>query len=235
LFNISKGRARNPQTSPALLNFEHVNPPLPHLLFDFGNVLIRIDPALTRHAFARLGARHTDSPEWTALFDQLDRGTLPEADFFDALKTFFPQRISKRQLREAWNSLLLDIPDTTLDLLYGLKKDFRLHLLSNTNFPHLHSIEKSAGPYRWKRFRSAFDHLWFSCEIGLRKPQPELYRWVLDQLDVAPEHCLLVDDLEANRTGAKALGLNTLDFALSEGGDHRELYDRLRSYALPHG
>lgn len=64
--------------------------------------------------------------------------------------------------------------------------------------------------YDRERLTGAFDAIVISGEVGLRKPQPEIYRLVLEGLDVAPEQAVFVDDAEPNLIGARAVGLRTL-------------------------
>lgn len=52
-----------------------------------------------------------------------------------------------------------------------------------------------------------FDARVLSGEVGLRKPQPEIYRVTARRLDVEPEECVFVDDLPANVEGARAVGM----------------------------
>lgn len=57
-----------------------------------------------------------------------------------------------------------------------------------------------------------FDVLMNSAEEGVKKPDPEIYRRVCEQLGVDPENCLLVDDDQKNIDGAKELGMETVFF-----------------------
>jgi putative hydrolase of the HAD superfamily len=209
-----------------------LNHPDKHLIFDFGNVLIRIDPALSRHAFERLGApaQLYDELELKDLFERADLGQISETELIEALKAYLPKRISRRRIQEALNALLLDIPESTLDLLTGLSKNYRLHLLSNTCEGHIKSIRKNHSIFFWKRFSSQFEHIWLSYELGKRKPDPSLFERVLEHIEAPAEHCLLVDDLSINRRAAEAAGMKSLHFSLAEGGDHRALFEELRKF-----
>ena len=64
--------------------------------------------------------------------------------------------------------------------------------------------------YPRERIAEAFDGIVISGEVGLRKPQPEIYRLALDGLGVVPEHAVFVDDAEPNLVGARAIGLRTV-------------------------
>jgi len=52
-----------------------------------------------------------------------------------------------------------------------------------------------------------FDAVVISAEVGLHKPQPEIYRLAADRLGEPPERCVFVDDLRENCAGAEAVGM----------------------------
>jgi haloacid dehalogenase superfamily, subfamily IA, variant 3 with third motif having DD or ED/haloacid dehalogenase superfamily, subfamily IA, variant 1 with third motif having Dx(3-4)D or Dx(3-4)E len=58
--------------------------------------------------------------------------------------------------------------------------------------------------------RSLFDEVVISAEVGLHKPQPEIYLLAAVRLDVAPEDCVFVDDLRENCAGAEAVGMTAV-------------------------
>ncbi|SFC72120.1 putative hydrolase of the HAD superfamily [Nocardioides terrae] len=64
--------------------------------------------------------------------------------------------------------------------------------------------------YPRERIAAAFDHVVISAEVGLRKPQPEIFRLALDGLGVAAGQAVFVDDAEPNLIGARAVGLRTI-------------------------
>lgn len=58
--------------------------------------------------------------------------------------------------------------------------------------------------------RSLFDEVVISAEVGLHKPQPEIYLLAAERLGVATEHCVFVDDLRENCAGAEAVGMTAV-------------------------
>jgi putative hydrolase of the HAD superfamily len=61
-----------------------------------------------------------------------------------------------------------------------------------------------------------FDVVVDSAFVGSRKPEPEIYRVTLERLGVAPGAALIIDDLEANCEGARALGISAVWFQSTE-------------------
>ncbi len=58
--------------------------------------------------------------------------------------------------------------------------------------------------------RSLFDEVVISAEVGLHKPQPEIYLLAAERLGVGPEDCVFVDDLRENCAGAEAVGMTAV-------------------------
>lgn len=55
-----------------------------------------------------------------------------------------------------------------------------------------------------------FDHVVESSKVGVRKPEPRFYEIACDLVNVAPEHCVFLDDLGINLKPAKAMGMQTI-------------------------
>jgi putative hydrolase of the HAD superfamily len=61
-----------------------------------------------------------------------------------------------------------------------------------------------------EEIRELFDAVVISGEVGLHKPQPQIYRMAADEIGVQPEACVFVDDLRENCEGAEAVGMTAL-------------------------
>lgn len=57
-------------------------------------------------------------------------------------------------------------------------------------------------------FDELFDDVVISGEVGLRKPQPEIYLLAAERLKAEPAHCVFVDDFQVNADGAIAVGMH---------------------------
>jgi FMN phosphatase YigB (HAD superfamily) len=105
--------------------------------------------------------------------------------------------------------LLLEFPNKHWELLETLGEHFTLFLLSNTNSIHIsrfyHTLDETVGR---TKFINLFQKIYYSHEIGYRKPDLEAYRFVLKHQQIHPGEMLFFDDLEANLTGAKKTGIN---------------------------
>ena len=97
------------------------------------------------------------------------------------------------------------------DLVAQLSKHYRLVLLSNVD-GHYWEVVKAMHPEL-----ECFEFLLVSCDLGMAKPDPEIYRHVSRLTDVEAGHCFFVDDTAANVEAATALGFHGHVFRSVEG------------------
>lgn len=181
-----------------------------NIIFDFGAVLIPIEPQKSWEAFSELGADANKLAKDTELFHQLERGEVDEKEFYDRIRPyFFRKNIIAVDLRSAWNHLLQPLPEENVRFLKRRKKQQKLFLLSNTNAIHIQSIRQTAGPFLYKQFQQQFENMYFSHKLGMRKPEVKIFKKVLDENKLEPEETLFVDDNEENIETAQSLGLQT--------------------------
>lgn len=186
-----------------------------HIILDFGGVILNIDYKKTEKAFEDLGI-----PDFNALYSQLrqtdifDRfeiGQISTADFIAALRERAGNGISDQQVTDAWNAMLLDLPLRRLQIIQQLQLHFDLFLLSNTNEIHEQAFTKTLKSLTsFDSMGVFFDKVYYSHRVGLRKPDPAIFRMVLEQNGLNPEKTLFVDDSPQHVEAAKALGIQTI-------------------------
>jgi putative hydrolase of the HAD superfamily len=78
----------------------------------------------------------------------------------------------------------------------------------------LNNEARETNEYRFRQFdlRRCFKVALSSCYLGLRKPEPAIYRRALDLLCAPPDRILFIDDRQANVDGAAAVGIKALQF-----------------------
>lgn len=184
------------------------------IIFDFGGVLINIDYHKTIDAFKELGIEDFEErysqADQTSLFNELEVGEISAQRFVNDLLRFLPQGTSPNQVVHAWNAMILDVPKSGVDLLQRLKGKYRLFLLSNTNEIH---IPKALA--EWEKtsdvdFYGCFEHVYLSQEMGMRKPNEEIFERVCREQNIQPENALFIDDSSQHIEGASKVGLNTI-------------------------
>lgn len=188
------------------------NSAISHIIFDFGNVLFELDFDLFYHNLQKLFPVSPLSEKMkTALLDY-ERGRISTEVFLSEIQHHTSTYVLPNKIIEIWNSLLIDLPFKRLEMLEILAKDYKVCLLSNINELHINYARSYiAENYDIFNFECRFFHQhYYSNEIGFRKPEPELYQFVLNSLNVNPENILFIDDLQENIDAAKTLNWNAI-------------------------
>ena len=122
------------------------------VIFDLGGVLINLDYQKTIRSFQELGVSNFEEmysqASQTNLFNDFETGKISAQRFVNALLDFVPAGTSPNKIVQAWNSMILDVPEDRLTLLQQLQKKLPVFLLSNTN-----SLEENGQKqqhYQWK-------------------------------------------------------------------------------------
>lgn len=182
-----------------------------HLIFDFGAVLLPVEEERTWEAFRELGARERLADQ-KDIFKKLETGAFSKEAFLEALQPhFFRPHIFKPDLAEAWAAMCYHpISDEVISYLQKLRrKGFQLFLLSNTNEIHVQKVKERSGPFRYRQFINQFSGVYYSQEIGLRKPQKAIYERVLQESNLNPAECWYTDDRKENLKAPQNLGITT--------------------------
>ena len=187
-----------------------------NLIFDLGNVVLNIDYGRTIDAFKSLGVAEFESLytpiAQKGFIDDWDKGLISAAEFRECLRVEASvlRRVDDDQIDAAWNAMLLDLPQSRLDILTRLSAHYRTFLLSNTNEIHVaHFDSIVARTIPGKKLSDFFEKIYYSNETGMRKPDAEIYELVLRENGLQADETLFVDDLTANVEGAKRVGLQT--------------------------
>ncbi len=198
------------------------------VIFDFAGVLCF--PPTDRQLSEAAALCGLSTPEFVHAFwlkrHDYDRGADPAAYWRDfastAGLTFDDAMVEQMIPREIgfWSRYDQRLLDWTTDLR---RAGLRTGILSNLPAPIGESLRATAG------FLGHFDQVTFSYRLGVIKPEPGIYRYALQNLGVAPEEALFLDDRSDNVAGARAIGLHAEVFTTWE-----EFLERHRaSYGLP--
>lgn len=178
-----------------------------NIIFDFGDVFINLDKAATLRELNKLGLSELQ-PDLLELFLGYEKGTFSTASFLEQVRPFFPE-VPASELISAWNAILLDLPEYRLEFLESFAKahPYRLFLLSNTNDLHITHVAETLGKNRYERFMRCFESVCLSHEMLMRKPEPEIFTYMLEQFGLAPGETLFIDDSLENTLSAASLGI----------------------------
>lgn len=176
------------------------------IIFDFGDIFINLDKKATMDGFKKLGLK-----EWNNELDQLnfqfEKGNISREEFLAGFQKQMPNA-SIEEILEAWNAILADFPLYRLEFLQMLSKKYKLFLLSNTDSIHIDTFEQKVGPSFYGDFYQCFEKVYFSFEMGMRKPDAEIYQTVLNKHELQAKRTLFVDDKKENTDAAAALGIH---------------------------
>ncbi|WP_109298962.1 HAD family phosphatase [Aquimarina sp. AU474] len=177
------------------------------IIFDFGDVFINLDKAATIREFSKLGTFEM-TLELLKINNQYEVGQISTQEFIQTYKNIFP-KASKNELIDAWNAILLDFPRHRFDFIKNLasQQKYNLILLSNTNDLHIKWIKENVPFY--EEFKSSFDTFYLSHEIKLRKPNIDIFEFVLNQHQIKPSETIFIDDTKENTDSAKRIGIHT--------------------------
>lgn len=199
------------------------------IILDLGGVIIDLDYECSIKAFESLGiddfrSRFTQSAQ-TPVFDAYDKGRISSAEFRDHLRRLMAVDLDDRSIDAAWNAMLIGFPSQRVRFLRELSTRFPLYLLSNTNEIHVEAFTEMlhADP-QTRDFEQIFRKVYYSCRIGMRKPDEEIFRFVLNENGFDSSETLFVDDSPQHVKGALACGIRAVHLDVHAG---ETLEDRL--------
>ena len=176
------------------------------IIFDFGDIFINLDKQATISGLQKLGLK-----EWSPELDRLnllfETGDISHDDFLTGFQKEIPNAAIE-EILEAWNAILADFPLYRLEFLQMLSKKYRLFLLSNTDSIHIETFENKTGISFYSDFYQCFEKVYFSFEIGMRKPNAEVFQYLINKHELSPKRTLFVDDKKENTDSAAALGFH---------------------------
>jgi glucose-1-phosphatase len=193
---------------------------LKNIIFDLGNVLIDIDfPRSEKELVLLLGDDALENLEKMGqknLFLDFETGKISEKNFVEILKKTSPNIVSDQQIIDAWNAMLIGFKPERFEMLRRLASKYTLYVLSNTNSTHIDWVRKDLKKnYEIEAYETTFfTKVYYSHEIHLRKPDVEIYEFVLADAQLDASETLFIDDNFDNIESAKKANLQTIHHLL---------------------
>jgi putative hydrolase of the HAD superfamily len=186
--------------------------PVKALLFDIGGVVVHAH----LEGFLQIGSMMFGCTEEAIaahtreLIAEMERGEIDSYGLWEELgHTLQYNGLGKAQAPEklelVWTNLLEDslrLDESMLELCRRLRHLIPTGALSNTISEHASQLQQ-LGVY------DIFNPCVLSFEVGMRKPDAKIYLMAAELLNTPPQNCLLIDDLEENIAGAKAVKMQT--------------------------
>jgi putative hydrolase of the HAD superfamily len=178
------------------------------LIFDFGDVFINLDKQGAMQNALNMFNLETYDEAMNVTNIQYEIGRISTSEFIDFYTSKFPD-LSETNIIDAWNYIIKDFPKYRLDFIKNLAqtKAYKLILLSNTNDMHIDFIKQNVSFY--EDFKNCFDVFYLSQEINLRKPNADIFEFVLKENNLIAKECLFIDDTKENTDTAEQLGFHT--------------------------
>ena len=177
------------------------------LIFDFGDVFINLDKQGAMDNALQLFKMDVLENDMIFKNMQYEIGNITSLEFINFYKNKFSY-LSEKQIIEAWNYIIQDFPFHRLEFAKQLatNNNYKRIVLSNTNEIHIDFIKENVPFYN--EFKDCFDKFYLSHEINLRKPDIDIYEFVLNENDLKANECLFIDDTKDNTDMASSLGIH---------------------------
>ena len=178
------------------------------VIFDMGGVLLRTVDSEPREAIARrFGTTREELEKYVfqgPTSVQSEIGQVSDIFHWEAVLDHFGR--SGEDPLEIYSEYFSgdSIDQELLDFAESLKPDYKIGLLSNAWVDSRKRLDSLF------HFIEIFDVSIFSAEVNERKPEPEIFKIMLEKLDAKPNECIFIDDFPKNIEGAKKLGFSII-------------------------
>ncbi len=184
-----------------------------NIVFDLGGVIMNLNVPKTIEEFERLGITNivnsTGHHYTDSIFYDFEIGAVSEDEFVNRLSEVSNSNISYKAIKEAWNAMILNMPKERIEMLINLKNDYKLYLLSNTNSIHQEKFEREFKIHNGYDFKDLFNKVYYSHQVGIRKPEEEIFHFVLKSSKLEAKETLFIDDSFENIKVAQKAGIQT--------------------------
>lgn len=202
------------------------------LIFDFGGVLVNLDKQICLHEFEKIGVfsieKMVSKFAQSGFFLALEKGFVSAKEFRAEIRKLSEKELTDEQIDFAWNSFLIEIPEYKLDLLFELRKKYRVLMLSNTNVIHFEQVARREFRKKGLSVDHYFDKCYLSYELGMAKPQEDIFTHIIENETASAQEMLFLDDSIQNIETAKRLGFAT--YLVKEQEDFRPLFNTPSSH-----
>jgi len=184
------------------------------IIFDLGNVIIDLHYDRTVQMLTKLSGF---SPEQLGdmlvqapWLQQFETGAISEQEFRERFSGQLGLRLDVDAFDDMWNSFLGAIAPARIERMRVLRNDYRTFILSNTNSIHVRCFNAQMySAHGISGLDELVDSVYFSHEVGMRKPNADIYLHVLEKEGLLPRETLFIDDRADNIQAAAALGIRT--------------------------
>ena len=183
-----------------------------NIVFDLGEVIIDLNIPGTIQKFADQSGKSLEEVRkiYSAsdVFLNYEKGLISDEQFRSGANQLLGTSYADEEFDSTWNGMLYRLPPERLQLLKRLSSRYRIFLLSNTNAIHLRQFTKMVHSVSGEESMDAyFEKAYYSHLIKMRKPDAEIFEFVLKDSKLDAAQTLFLDDNEDNISGARACGI----------------------------
>ncbi|MDH2896923.1 glucose-1-phosphatase [Rahnella variigena] len=179
-------------------------------IFDMGNVIIDIDFKRVLGVWSHLSgtplATLTERFKMGEVFQQHERGEISDEQFAADLCDEMGIALSFEQFSAGWHAVFVGLRPEVITLFQKLREEgHRVVVLSNTNRLHL-----DFWPQHYPEIEANTDAMYLSQNLGMRKPEPEIFQHVLEKEGFTADQAVFFDDVAENIEAARAAGIEAV-------------------------
>lgn len=179
-------------------------------IFDLGNVIVDIDFKRVLGVWSKLSgvplASLTERFHMGEAFQQHERGEISDEDFATQLCNEMGIALSFEQFAAGWQAVFISLRPEVIAIMQRLRSEgHRVVVLSNTN--RLHT---EYWPENYPEVAAAADYMYLSQDIGMRKPEEGVFKYVLNCEGIPAQQAVFFDDVAINVEAARKLGIEAV-------------------------
>ncbi|AEX54239.1 putative haloacid dehalogenase-like hydrolase [Rahnella aquatilis CIP 78.65 = ATCC 33071] len=179
-------------------------------IFDMGNVIIDIDFKRVLGVWSHLSgtplATLTERFSMGEVFQKHERGEISDEQFAADLCHEMGIALSFEQFSAGWHAVFVGLRPEVIALFQKLREEgHRVVVLSNTNRLHL-----DFWPHHYPEIEANTDAMYLSQNLGMRKPEPEIFLHVLEKEGFTADQAVFFDDVAENIEAARAAGIEAV-------------------------
>ncbi len=185
------------------------------IIFDFGNVLLDLDYPKIIQEFKKVAKKNQENIRKLVVDSKVlvkfEKSEIGPDHFRAAVNQILGIKLSDDDFDVKWNSILKSITKERMNKVVQIGKRFDTYLLSNSNIIHELAFEEMVMASTGKpSIRDFFKEAYFSHEIGMRKPDKDIYEHVVEEINNYPSRMLFLDDRLDNVEAARAVGMKAV-------------------------
>lgn len=208
-----------------------------NIVFDLGGVIVPLNRVACIRAFDEVvGYKEfghlLSAYRQNGFFEKFETGRISSNEFRQIIREHAlpekdgqPRVVTDSEIDYSLNRFLCEIPQERIDALLHLHRRYRMILLSNTNPIGMKQCRKLFKNKGYK-ITELFEKLYLSYKMKLAKPDPSIFRKMIEDSGIVPEETLYIDDSVANVAAGKEFGLHSILF--TPGKD--DLYDKISEF-----